>query len=107
MPLWQGLGQGGVLIGSELSVCLLCGSPAGPSPTVVGPLRGPPLWSSDDLQSYAPACLSLAHFDGGPLDWNSASTVKSTEGISEIWFCEPFPRWGFLRFRVRVRFTYG
>ena len=29
--------------------------------------------------------------------------VESTEGISEIWFCEPFPRWGFLRFRVRVR----
>jgi len=32
-------------------------------------------------------------------------TVESTEGISEIWFCEPFPRWGFLRFRVRVKFT--
>jgi len=30
--------------------------------------------------------------------------VESTEGISEIWFREPFPRWGFLRFRVRVRF---
>jgi len=34
-------------------------------------------------------------------------TVESTEGISEIWFCEPFPPWGFLRFGVRVRFTYG
>jgi len=34
-------------------------------------------------------------------------SVKSTEGISEIWFCEPFPRRGFLRFRVRVRFTSG
>ena len=32
--------------------------------------------------------------------------VESTEGISEIWLCEPFPRWGFLRFRVRVRLTY-
>ena len=31
--------------------------------------------------------------------------VESTEGISEIWFREPFPRWGFLRFRERVRFT--
>jgi len=35
------------------------------------------------------------------------STVESTEGMSEIWFCEPFPRWGFLRFRVRLRFTSG
>ena len=34
-------------------------------------------------------------------------TVESIEGISEIWLSEPFPRWGFLRFRVRVRFTYG
>ena len=34
-------------------------------------------------------------------------SVKSTEGISEIWFREPFPRRGLLRFRVRVRFTYG
>ena len=33
-------------------------------------------------------------------------TVESTEGISEIWAREPFPRWGFLRLRVRVRFTY-
>ena len=33
--------------------------------------------------------------------------VKSTEGISEIWVREAFPRWGFLRFRVRVGFTYG
>jgi len=31
--------------------------------------------------------------------------VESTEGISEIWFCEPFPRWAFLRCRVRVRFN--
>jgi len=34
-------------------------------------------------------------------------TIESTERISEIWFREPFPRWGFLRFRVRVSFTYG
>ena len=36
-----------------------------------------------------------------------ASSVESTKGILEIWFREPFPRWGFLRFRVRVRCTYG
>jgi len=36
-----------------------------------------------------------------------AFTVKSTEGISEIWFFEPFSRWGSNRFRVRVRFTSG
>jgi len=34
-------------------------------------------------------------------------TVEFTEGILEIWFREPFPCWGFLRYRVRVRFTYG
>ena len=33
--------------------------------------------------------------------------TASTEGIPEIWFREPFPRWGVLRFRVRVRLTYG
>ena len=27
----------------SVSVCVLCGSPAWPSPPVVGPLRGPPL----------------------------------------------------------------
>ena len=27
--------------------------------------------------------------------------------LVEIWFREPFLRWGFLGFRVRVRFTYG
>jgi len=35
-----------------------------------------------------------------------SETVESTEGISEIWFCEPFARWGFLICRVRVRFTH-
>ena len=34
-------------------------------------------------------------------------TVDSTERISEIWFREPFWRWGVLRFRRRVRFTSG
>jgi len=33
--------------------------------------------------------------------------LESTEGISKIWVREPFPRWGLLRFRVRVRFVYG
>jgi len=33
----------------------------------------------------------------------SLAAVESTEGILEIWFREPFPRWGSLRFRVRVR----
>jgi len=33
--------------------------------------------------------------------------VESTERISEIWCRETFPGWGFLRFRVRVSFTYG
>jgi len=27
-----------------MSVCVLCGSPVWPSPPVVGPLRGPPLY---------------------------------------------------------------
>jgi len=36
-----------------------------------------------------------------------AVPVASTEGISEIWVREPFPRWGVLRCRVKVRFTYG
>jgi len=26
-----------------MSVCVMCGSPVWPSPSVVGPLRGPPL----------------------------------------------------------------
>ena len=45
---------------------------------------------------------------GCPLSLVKWSTypVESTEGISEIWFREPFPGWGFLRFRVRVRFIY-
>jgi len=43
-------------------------------------------------------CVKLVEF---------SSTVESTERISEIWFREPFPPWGVLRFRVRVRFTYG
>jgi len=34
-------------------------------------------------------------------------TVESTEGISEIWFCDPFPPWGVHTFGVMVRFTYG
>jgi len=29
---------------TPLSVCVLCGSPAWPSPPVVGPLWVPPLW---------------------------------------------------------------
>ena len=33
--------------------------------------------------------------------------VKSTEGVSDIWVRGPFLRWRVLRFRVRVRFTYG
>jgi len=41
----------------------------------------------------------------GKVGWDLP--VESTEGISEIWFQEPFPRWGFLRFRVRVSFTDG
>ena len=34
------------------------------------------------------------------------NTVESTEGISEIWFCAPFPPWGVHKFGVMVRFTY-
>jgi len=34
---------------------------------------------------------------------NSKLTVESTEGISEMWFREPFRRWGVLRFRIGVR----
>jgi len=45
------------------------------------------------------------HIYNGP--WRYLYTVESTEGISDIWFCESFPRWGFLILRVRVRFTYG
>jgi len=33
--------------------------------------------------------------------------IESTEGISEIWFCDPFPPWGVHIFGVMVRFTYG
>jgi len=45
------------------------------------------------------------HIHNGPRRY--LYTVESTEGISDIWFCESFPRWGFLILRVRVRFTYG
>jgi len=40
-------------------------------------------------------------------DLQVRTTVESTGGIAEIWFCEPFPLWVFLRFSVRLRFTYG
>jgi len=33
----------------------------------------------------------------------SLHTVESTEGILEIWFCESFPPWGFLKFGEMVR----
>jgi len=44
---------------------------------------------------------------GGAATRSPYPPVDSTEGISEIWFREPFPRWGGLRFRVRVGFAYG
>ena len=49
--------------------------------------------------------ISPAEFNPSPAV--ARLSVESTEGISEIWFCEPFPRWKFLKYRVRVRFTYG
>jgi len=42
-----------------------------------------------------------------PMGDRCAPSVESTEGILEIRCREPFSRWGFLRFRVRVRFNYG
>jgi len=33
--------------------------------------------------------------------------IESTEGVSEIWFCDPFPLCGVHTFEVMVRFTYG
>ena len=36
-----------------------------------------------------------------------SESVESTEGISQIWFCAPFPPWGVHKFVVMVRFTYG
>jgi len=41
------------------------------------------------------------------LDRDKLLLVESIEGVSEIWFCEPFLRWGVLRFRVSVRVAYG
>jgi len=41
---------------------------------------------------------------------SGSRTVEPTEGISEVWAREifrPKPPGGFLRFRVRVTFTYG
>jgi len=33
--------------------------------------------------------------------------VESSVGISQIWFCAAFSRWGVHKFGVMVRFTYG
>jgi len=53
------------------------------------------------VYSETRACTYLHHES-----WLNRN-VESTEGISEIWFCETFPPWEFLRFGVMVRFTYG
>jgi len=58
------------------------------------------LWSQQARQ-LTPRRGTVAHLGSQGL-LCSHSHGKSTEGISEMWLCEPFPRWGFLRFRVRI-----
>ena len=49
---------------------------------------------------------ALSQYNDGMVAFNgryahvSSCIVESTEGISETWFREPFPRWGIFRFRV-------
>jgi len=96
---------------------LYCGSPSSfysPPPhlqslpycnTIARPLRSirpphrPPFCMPYTIQYWWWRYHVKANFEPAALQ-RPLGTVESTEGISEIWFCELFPQWGFLWFRV-------
>jgi len=66
-------------IGIQVSVCVLCGSPVGPSPPVVGFLRVPPPVLTDSLRA---ACSSSFHASASPA------------GPPSLWYLDRFTRRG-------------
>ena len=69
-----------------------------------------PLITADLLdQWFGPQAFSqhIAGSAPGSVRFPSAGRRIYRGDFRDLFFCEPFPCWKFLRFRVRVRFTYG